>query len=600
MASEAELERLYQLFVTNGGGDFTFSNTNLTPKQYSELVSASQLTPIQMAELEARQLQYNKQSALNVFASEIDANNFSNPYVARTTNSNSLLSALTASAGMTNFNALAGAFSGISSADKALIFAGVLTATGVDLDGLLKVVGIATIGGAMFSSLLSHTNGQTANIPQTMADASSLASMNAQFGEQQSSCSFFNELMGIMGGVFDGTLDFIDSAISDITSLINQTGIPQVIDSMTSAISSVIGAAGGVIDDIISGISSALGPIMSGLTSALSGAIGSIGSIANKLTNAIGDISSQISNEIGNFANMAAELAAKALALTMAAAAMDPCQMAVILNTGSSNMKDAVGKITKSPSTNLTSEIPFTIDPRANAEEVVSTMATAVEKAAISPGVVQNPLTEAAKLYTPFDGYLHEAFGDASGSAFADVEEIVTDAGEVITSLKSATAPDTQSDNIEPTKTGKEVESEAQIQVLSKFYYDTRSTYSVYADWTSKQMEFIRDNRALTIQMQRALDKNNFTNKEDLKIRLTELISISKTNAETVKNLRKNYKNEFTYFTPGGTPSIVQEKKIKLIYESRIKPQMTRNYNNAVSSLANIQAEWSTIDKQLY
>ena len=49
MASEAELERLYQLFVINGGGDFTFSNTNLTPKQYSQLVSASQLTPRQMA-----------------------------------------------------------------------------------------------------------------------------------------------------------------------------------------------------------------------------------------------------------------------------------------------------------------------------------------------------------------------------------------------------------------------------------------------------------------------------------------------------------------------------------------------------------------------
>jgi len=110
MASEEELERLYQLFVINGGGDFTFSNTNLTPKQYSQLVSASQLTPRQMAELEARQLQYNKQSALNVFASEIDTNNFSNPYVARTTNSNSLLSALTASAGMSNFNAFAGAF----------------------------------------------------------------------------------------------------------------------------------------------------------------------------------------------------------------------------------------------------------------------------------------------------------------------------------------------------------------------------------------------------------------------------------------------------------------------------------------------------------
>jgi hypothetical protein len=102
------------------------------------------------------------------------------------------------------------------------------------------------------------------------------------------------------------------------------------------------------------------------------------------------------------------------------------------------------------------------------------------------------------------------------------------------------------------------------------------------------------------IQMQRAFDNSNFTNKEDIKIRLSELISITKTNAETVKNLRKNYKNKFTYMSPGGIPSRVQEKKIKHIYQTRIKPQMTRTYNNAVSSLASIQAEWSTIDKQLY
>jgi hypothetical protein len=29
MASEAEIERLYQLFVANGGGAFSFSNTIL-------------------------------------------------------------------------------------------------------------------------------------------------------------------------------------------------------------------------------------------------------------------------------------------------------------------------------------------------------------------------------------------------------------------------------------------------------------------------------------------------------------------------------------------------------------------------------------------
>jgi UDP-N-acetylglucosamine:LPS N-acetylglucosamine transferase len=79
MASEAEIERLYQLFVANGGGALSFSNTNLTPKQYSEAVNASNLTPLEMAQLEARQHQYNRQKALNTIADEIDANTFTNP-----------------------------------------------------------------------------------------------------------------------------------------------------------------------------------------------------------------------------------------------------------------------------------------------------------------------------------------------------------------------------------------------------------------------------------------------------------------------------------------------------------------------------------------
>lgn len=600
MASEAELERLYQLFVANGGGDFTFSNTNLTPKQYSELVSSSALTPSQMAELEARQLQYNKQSALNVFASEIDANNFSNPYVARTTASNSLLSSLSGSAGMSNFNALSSAFAGISSGDKALIFAGVLAATGVDLDGLIKVVGIAAIGGAMFSSLLTHTNGQTANIPQTIADASSLASMNAQFGEQQSSCSFFNELMGIMSGAFNGTLDFIDSAISDITSLINQTGIPQAITDITSAITSVISTAGGVIDDIISGISNALGPIMSGLTSVIESAIGSISSLASKVTNAIGDMTSQIANEISNFANMASEIAQKALALSMAAAAMDPCQMAVILNTGTETMKDAVGKITTPPSTTPPEEIMTSIDPRANADEVKSIMANAVEVAKTLPGVVQNPMSEAAKLYSPFDGYLHEAFGQLGDSAFADVESIETASGEIITTLKSETGPQVENEDTAKTSTGKEVSNQNELPHISRLYYDTRLSGGVYKDWTSLQLSYVRENTKLKREMKTALNTANFVRKGELKQRINELLEITESNSKKIKNLRKNYKSEFVYYTPGGVLDETKEAEIKERYLTVIKPQMTRTYNRAKTSLTSIQTEWTNINKQLY
>ena len=83
MASEAEIERLYQLFVAKGGGAGTFDNANLTPKQYSDASSSSQLSALQLAQLESKQHQYNKQSALRTIADEIDANNFTNPYATR-------------------------------------------------------------------------------------------------------------------------------------------------------------------------------------------------------------------------------------------------------------------------------------------------------------------------------------------------------------------------------------------------------------------------------------------------------------------------------------------------------------------------------------
>ena len=102
MASEAEIERLYQLFVANGGGSLTFDGTNLTPKLYSEAIAASNLTPLQMAQLEARQQQYNRQAALNSIANEIDANNFTNPYAARGAYGNSLFNTLGSSSGVTS------------------------------------------------------------------------------------------------------------------------------------------------------------------------------------------------------------------------------------------------------------------------------------------------------------------------------------------------------------------------------------------------------------------------------------------------------------------------------------------------------------------
>ena len=331
MASEAEIERLYQLFVTNGGGALSFSGTNLTPKQYSEALATSNLTPLEMAQLEARQRQYNKSVALNSIADEIDANNFTNPYAARGAYGSSLLNTLGASTGATNVGLLSSALSGFSTGDKALIFAGVLAGSGVDLEQIIKIAGLSALGLAMYSSLTNHTNNQTANIPETMQNASNLASMNSQFGPAggprppgETDCDSFNDLMGILSGAYDGTLDFIDRIIGDISSFINQSGIGSLLSNIISAIA----GAGSIVADVISAIVGVGIQLLGGI----------IGVVA-KVINAIADITSAIANEINNIANMAAELLRKALALVLGGAALDPCKRAVLMNTGSTEMK---------------------------------------------------------------------------------------------------------------------------------------------------------------------------------------------------------------------------------------------------------------------
>jgi hypothetical protein len=388
MASEAEIERLYQLFVANGGGNLTFSGTNLTPKQYSEAVAASNLTPLEMAQLESKQHQYNRQAALNSIANEIEANNFSNPYAARGAYGNSLLTALGNSSGATQVGLLNDAFSGFSSAEMATIFAGVLSQTGVDLEKILKIAGLSALGIGMYTSLTNHTNNQTANIPSTLQDVSSLASMNEQFGEQGDPCSFFNQLMGLLAGVYDGTLDFIDKVIGDITTLLNDTGITSLFQAIIAA---VVGA-GSVVADVITAI------VGVGI-----GALGVLGGLVGQVINAIGDITNAIANEINNMADMAGQLLKKALALILGEAALDPCKREVLKNTGTTVMEDAVTQLNQPLGTGHPHIVGTTTDSRANAEEVKRKMKYSRDEAKLNPGVPQSYDTDAAKKYVPND-----------------------------------------------------------------------------------------------------------------------------------------------------------------------------------------------------
>ena len=592
MASEAEIERLYQLFVTNGGGALSFSGTNLTPKQYSEALATSNLTPLEMAQLEARQRQYNKSVALNSIADEIDANNFTNPYAARGAYGSSLLNTLGASTGVTNVGLLSSALSGFSTGDKALIFAGVLAGSGVDLEQIIKIAGLSALGLAMYSSLTNHTNNQTANIPETMQNASNLASMNSQFGPAggprppgETDCDSFNDLMGILSGAYDGTLDFIDRIIGDISSFINQSGIGSLLSNIISAIA----GAGSIVADVISAIVGVGIQLLGGI----------IGVVA-KVINAIADITSAIANEINNIANMAAELLRKALALVLGGAALDPCKRAVLMNTGSTEMKAAVTQLNQPLGTAAPGGVGTTVDPRANADEVTRNMKFARDEAKLNPGVPQSPFEESASNYTTKDESLH---ADATQS---EIPVLRGNLETVTTSSSYTYIPTTPSPEL-ARKVGESMEeflrrsgvtsNQTTAEKGTRTKKLAKSAEKMINDWREKQLNYTRDSRALISSMNDALKERDFPSKKaSLSNRLKVLVSLQADNQKIITNLTNKYIDSF-YYTGGSI--ILNENRIDLHYLGRIFPAQTRTYNKAVTSLNAIQTEWKSIDIQL-
>ena len=541
MASEAEIERLYQLFVANGGGNLTFSNTNLTPKQYSEAINASQLTPLEMAQLESKQHQFNRQSALNTIADEIDKNNFNNPYSARGIFGTSLLNTLGAHQGSINAGLIDGAFSGFTDSNRALVVAGVLSATGVDLEKIIKIAALTGLGTSMYTSLTDHTNNQTANIPKTMEDASSLSSMNEQFGEEGDPCSFFNQLMGILAGIYDGTLDFIDKAIGDITSFLNKTGITQLFLDIINAINGAVG-----------GVATAVAAITGLLVGAVLEVMKALSPLVGKVINAINEVTTAIATEINALANMAADLLKKALALLIGSFGSDECKKKVLENTGSPEMKDAIEKLNHPLGHGNPHIVGTTEDNRANAENVLRAMNDANENALIDDGVPQNPYSTHGQTYTGFDKTLHE-----------------------------------------------ERKSDYWTRKIRSKQYLT-----MHNDWMPRQKDYMRDSGNIISEMQRALSTSDFTNKKALKTRLQDLIREQYAQSKKIQGMRTRHKHEFEYVTQNinfrDKRDDANERKIAEAYRDRINPAMTRIYNTAVASLNNTKTEWSSIDIQLH
>jgi hypothetical protein len=575
MASEAELERLYQEFVLRGGGAFTLSNVNTTPAQYYNTVSGNTLNPSQQAFLQAQQEQFNRQSALSTISSEIAGNNFSNPYTTRADSSIGLIQSFANNPTLNNVAALASAFSSFSAADKGLIFAGVLAATGVDLENLIKIGTIAGLGIAMFNSLKNHTAGQMGNLPQTLSDASSLAGMNAQFGEQKDSCSFFNEILGILSGAFDGTMDFIDKAFDKLGSFLNQSGLGGVIDQITNAIS----GAGGIIGDVINGITG----VINSVSNVIGDILGEIGGLVGKVINAVADITNQIANEATKLLNLAAELASKALALAMAAAALDPCQMAVILNTGSQDMKNAVNQLNTPLS--QASDIPTQVDTRADADTVIKTMDQAKQEASQSPGVPQSPFTNTGKTHQPLDAYLHNLFTEITG-IFGDTFEAVKNAvgGTAITPL-SKTGSTISSSNAPPTQTPTTISSDA--------WKLWQSTYS------NQLLGLKRDIKSLKITITDAITNKTFST-EGLKKQAVILADQLATNETLVNQELKRANSQLVYKSEGNKFRIQTREDEKMaLYNSTVSPSTDRLIKRVTKELSSTRVQWNSIDQNV-
>ena len=575
MASEAELERLYQEFVLRGGGAFTLSNVNTTPAQYYNTISGNTLTPSQQAFLQSQQEQFNRQAALSTISSEIAGNNFSNPYTARADTSIGLIQSFANNPTLNNVAALASAFGSFSAADKGLIFAGVLAATGVDLENLIKIGTIAGLGIAMFNSLKNHTAGQMSNLPQTLSDASSLAGMNAQFGEQKDSCSFFNEILGILSGAFDGTMDFIDNAFNKLGAFLNQTGISGVIDSITNAIS----GAGGIVGDVINAITG----VISSVTNAISGVLGEIGGLVGKVINAIADVSNQIANEASKLLNLAAELASKALALAMAAAALDPCQMAVILNTGSQNMKNAVNQLNTPLSQE--SNIPTQIDTRANADTVVKTMDQAKQEASQSKGVPQSPFTNTGKTHQPLDAYLHNLFTEITG-IFGDTFETIKNAvgGNTISPIPN-TGSTISSSNAPPTQTATTISSDA--------WKLWQSTYS------NQLLGLKRDIKSIKMTIVDAVANKTFST-EELRKQAVILADQLSTNETLVSQELKRANSQLVYKSEGNKFRIQAREDEKMaLYNSTVGPSTDRLIKRVSKELSSTRVQWNSIDQNV-
>ena len=467
--SEAEFERLYQEFIRKGGGALTSTNTPTsdsaileslgeavnTPVSYYDQSNNIGLDPSTLADLNATEEQFNRQKALGIISSEIASNNFSNPYLSVASNGIANYTTYSAHPGVsalsdTNsvFNLLSDTNLGGSSLAKSTILAAVLSNTGVKFDDILKGAIIGSLAIDMFNSLKSHTENQILDLPQTLEDADTLAGLNAQFGERDTSCSLFNELMGIMSGAFDGAFDLLNNAGNSIMNILEGTGILGFFNTVKNGLSGIINGLVGGISDNISNIVSGLSSIVNSALGGLGATLGTLGGLASGALNAISSITNQIAGEIAGLSNMMEQITSKLKSIAMAGAMLDPCKLAVLLNTGSDELKSAANLL-NAPLAVPTPRfvIPTETDPRANKNAVNMRMAEAKDKASKGSGVPQSPFSSLAGIYQPINAYLFDLFDDLSGIFTSNFETVIGSDGQTKIVEKPVTGSNSVSAN---------------------------------------------------------------------------------------------------------------------------------------------------------
>ena len=386
--SESEFERLYQEFVRKGGGSYTFDGSSQTPAEYYDLTSLTELSPDEVARLQAAQEQYNRQAALNTISSELALNTFTNPFSNITQSGRSAYNLLEVDPGVSLIRSLNTAIIASSSQQEIIDY---FVASGID-PAFLSIANLPGVAYLMYDQVLNHTDSQVANLVQTMQDVTSLVNMSKQFGELDNSCNAFNELMGLLSGSFDGIFGFLEGLVKPVIDFIRPFMAP--LESILSLIQQ--GASG-----LISMIGNILDPILAPFKSAMN----AVADLFSKATGFISDITNQIANEVAGLLGLASSLAQMAQALAIAASSFDVCQMAVLMRTGSATLTSALQQFS-TPLPSLPSAIPTMVDPRANPITVQNAISSARQNTLTAQGVPQSPVAAGAMLYEPMSAYL--------------------------------------------------------------------------------------------------------------------------------------------------------------------------------------------------